>query len=122
MADQPLTQFSDWIKTQASGTTDDEMTAALSTVVEAVHQMEKKGKVTLELTVEPAGSGGRNVYLAGKVTAKPPEPLPMPSIFFVGDHGSLHREDPYQKRMFADARDIDADTGEIRESTTSEED
>lgn len=109
-----LYQFADWIRDQASGTTNDEMSAALATVVEAVQQLNTKGKVTLELVVAPAGSNARNVTVEGKVTAKPPEPAPTPSIYFVGDHGSLHREDPYQRRMFDDAREVDADTGEIR--------
>lgn len=113
-----LTPFHEWIRDQQSGLTDDEITAALATVVEAVQHLGKKGKVVVELQVEPAGSGGRNVEVAAKVTAKPPEPDPTPSIYFIGDHGSLHRDDPYQKRMFDDARQVDVETGEIRTITT----
>ncbi len=118
-----LTPFHEWIRDQQSGHTDDEITAALSTVVEAVNHLGKKGKVVVELQVDTAGSGGRNVEVAVKVTAKPPEPEPTPSIYFVGDSGTLHRSDPYQAPMFDDARDVDVDTGEIRTiPTTSEED
>jgi len=54
------------------------------------------------------------VTVTSKVTAKPPESDPPMSIFFDGDNGSLCREDPYQRRMFDDARDVDIETGEIR--------
>lgn len=113
-----LPQFSDLIQDQAQGLTDDEMTAAVATVTEAVARLGKKGKVTLDLVIEPAGSGGRNVTVTSKVTAKPPENDPPMSIFFVGDQGSLHREDPFQRRMFDDAHNVDVDTGEIRTITT----
>jgi hypothetical protein len=115
-----LTPFHDWIQSQASGTADDEITAALATVTEAVNHLQKKGKVVIELQVEPAGSGSRSVLVGAKVTAKPPEPEPTPSFYFVGDNGSLHRDDPYQ-RTLDDARDVDVDTGEIRTIDTSEE-
>lgn len=118
-----LTPFHEWIRDQQSGLTDDEITSALATVVEAVQHLGKKGKVAIELQVEPAGSGGRNVEVAVKVTAKPPEPEPTPSIYFIGESGSLHRDDPYQARMFDDARSVDVDTGAVREiPTTSKED
>lgn len=116
-----LPQFSNWISDQASGTTDDEMSAALATVTEAVGRLGRKGKVTLDLVIEPAGSSGRNVAVAAKVTAKPPEAEPTPSIYFVGDHGSLHRDDPYQRRMFDDARQVDPETGEIRTLTNDDQ-
>lgn len=118
-----LTPFHEWIRDQQSGLTDDEVTSALASVVEAVQHLGKKGKVIVELQVEPAGSGGRSVEVAVKVTAKPPEPEPTPSIYFIGDSGTLHRDDPYQRPMFDDARKVDLGTGEVRTiHTTSEED
>lgn len=118
-----LTQFNEWIRAQHSGLTDDEITAAMATVVEGVQHLQKKGKVVIEIGFEIAGSGGRSVTAEVKVTAKPPEPAPTPTFYFVGDHGSLHRDDPYQQR-FEDVRTVDAGTGEVRTipTTTSEED
>ncbi len=93
-ANRSLTQFSDWVTDHARGTVNDEMTAAFAEVVQAVTHLDAKGKVTLELTVEPAGSGGRTVVVAGKVTAKPPLPDPEVSIFYADGDGGLHRDDP----------------------------
>lgn len=100
--------FHDWLAGHARGLLDSEITAALGEVVEAVTHLEKSGKVVVELTVEPAGSGGRTVMVAGVVKTKPPLPAPEASIFFAGDGGSLHRDDPYQQRAF------DRETGEIQ--------
>ncbi len=100
--------FHDWIKDHARGTLNDEMTAALGEVVEAVTHLEKKGEIVLKFVIEPASAGGRTVVVAGEVTSKPPKPAPEVSIFFAGDNGSLHRSDPYQQR-------IDTTTGEIME-------
>lgn len=95
--------FSEWLKTHARGTLDDEITLALGEVVADVTHLEKKGKVVIEITVEPTGSGRRRVMVSGVVTAKPPVPAPEASIFFAGDQGSLHRQDPYQERIDTDA-------------------
>lgn len=98
--------FNEWLKSHARGTLNDELTLALGDVVEAVTHLDKPGKVVVELVIEPQGSGGRMVSVAGKVTAKPPVPAPEMSVFYAGEAGSLHRNDPYQQR-------IDVETGEI---------
>lgn len=106
--------FDEWIKGQDRGVANDEATLAIPQVVEAVSILRKKGKVILEITVDPAGDTGRNVEVSVKVVAKPPEAAPTPSIYFVGDNGSLHREDPYQQRLDVEPPvHIDAETGEV---------
>ena len=117
----PLTPFHEWIRTQNAGLTDDQITSALAAVTERVQHLNKKGKVVIELVLDPAGSGGRHITIGVKVTAKPPEPEPTPSIYFVGDNGSLHRDDPYQTRAFADVRTVDADA-DVRTIPTTTED
>ena len=107
---QGLTPFHQWLKGHARGTLDDDLTAALAEVTQAVTSLDRKGKVVVELTVEPAGSGGRTVAVAGKVTAKPPEPDPEVSIFYADGDGGLHRDDPYQTRIPV----ADPETGEIQ--------
>lgn len=94
-----LRPFSEWITDHAQGTVDLEMTAALAELTQAVAHHGKKGAVTLKITVEPGGSGGRTVVTSCVVDAKPPIPDPEQSIFYVGDGGSLHRDDPYQQRL-----------------------
>lgn len=114
--------FHDWLAGHARGTLNDELTAALGELVEAVGSHEKPGKLTLTLTVDVAGSGGRTVLIAGEVTTKAPKPAPEASIFYVGDAGTLHRDDPFAMRMpgvpFTETdgavRVIDPDTGEVR--------
>lgn len=108
--------FNEWIAGHARGTLNDEITAALGDVVDAVTHLEKPGKVTIEIAVAPAGSGGRTVAVAGKVTAKPPQPAPQMSIFYAGENGSLHRNDPFQQRL------ADPATGEILANTLDTED
>lgn len=95
----PFTPFSDWLVDHAQGDVDVEMTLALAEVVQAVAAHGKKGTVTLKITVDTAGSGGRTVETSCVVDAKAPTADPERSIFYVGDKGSLHRDDPYQRRL-----------------------
>lgn len=115
--------FHKWLSDHARGTLDQEATAALADLVEQVAHLERPGKLVLELKVEVAGSGGRTVVIGGKVTTKPPEPAPEQSIFYVGDSGSLHRDDPYQGRLdVGDARRVaDPETGEVRRLAEEEQ-
>jgi hypothetical protein len=94
-----LRPFSEWITDHAQGTVDDEMTAALASLVEAVAHHGKKGTVTLKISVDTAGSGGRSVETSCVVESKEPTADPERSIFFVGHGGSMHRDDPFQKRL-----------------------
>jgi hypothetical protein len=96
---EPLRPFSEWVTDHAQGAVDDEMTLALADLVQAVAAHGKKGTVTLKVTVEPAGSGGRTVETSCLVEAKAPQPDPEKSIFFVGERGSMERDDPYHKRL-----------------------
>lgn len=121
-AAEERTVFSAWLEGHARGTLNADATAALGEVVKAVGDLGKAGKVTIELTIEPAGSGGRTVTIGGRVSGKPPRPAPEVGIFYIGDGGSLHRDDPYAVRMpgvpyvdtAGDARLIDPDTGDVR--------
>lgn len=91
--------FSEWVADHAHGTLDDQLTFALREVVKAVSDLQKKGSLNLKITVNPAGSGGRTVFLVGELTAKPPCAEPEASIFYVGDGGGLFRDDPYSVRI-----------------------
>lgn len=117
--ERPL--FNDWLARHGRGVLNAEATAALSDVVQAVSDIGKKGKITLEIVVEPAGAGGRTVAIGGRVKAAPPSPDPELGIFYVGSSGSLHRDDPYVQRIpgvpFEDHGEIkvvDAESGEVR--------
>lgn len=117
--------FAAWLTAHARGTLNDELTMALAEVVESVAHLDKKGALTLTITVEPAGSGGRTIAITGKTSAKPPVPNPEVGIFYVGDGGSLHRDDPFAGRLpgvpyrdtAGDVKVVDA-SGEIRRLDT----
>lgn len=114
--------FAEELANLARGTLNDEATMALADLVEAVRALGKKGAMVVELAVEPAGSGGRTVTIAGKVKVKAPEPDPELSIRFVGDAGTLHLDDPYVRPIpgipHVDAEGtpkvVDPATGEVR--------
>ena len=115
-----LRPFSEWITDHARGTVDDEMTMAIAEVTEAVAHHDKPGTVVLKLKIEPAGNGGRTVATSCVVEAKPPQPGAEQSIFYVGEGGSLHRDDPYQTRLdVGDVRRVDTHTGEVRLPNTT---
>ncbi len=119
---EALRPFSEWLTDHAQGQADDEMTAAVAEVVQQVAHLGKKGKVTMTVNIEPVGSGGRTVATECKVVAAPPLPDPEGSIFYIGEGGSLHREDPYQERLDlrqapddeVAPRALDPETGELR--------
>lgn len=108
-----ITPFHELITQFLDGQTDDEMTSAILTVIEAVNRYGKKGSVNLKIEIKPAGTPGRQVFITPEVTAKPPEPDPFPSIFFVGNGGTPHREDPFSGKLDGidggHARQIDTD-------------
>lgn len=115
--DKQRLMFADWLRQHARGSVNDEATAELADVVEAVTELGKTGKVTIEVTVEPSGRGGQSVILAAKVKTKKPEPAPEAGLFFVGRHGALHRNSPHHPQM------VDGITGEvIRDARNDDQD
>ena len=101
-------QFHEFVKRHARGTLNDEVTMALAEVAASVSDLEKKGSVVVTIVVEPAGSGGRTVAIGAKVEAKLPKPDPELAVAYVGDGGSLHRDDPYQTKL-DDAKRVEQD-------------
>lgn len=120
--------FAEELAALARGTLNDEATLALSDLVAAVSSLGKKGALTVELVVEPTGSAGRTVTIAGSVKVKTPLPDPEVSIRFVGDAGSLHVDDPFAKPLpgipYRDAdgtpKVVDPSTGDVRRIAESD--
>lgn len=102
--------FHEWLSDQARGSLNQEATFALAEVVQAVADHGKPGTLTISIKVTNAGSGNRTVVTAGTITKKLPKSDSEVSIFFVGDGGTLHREDPYQERLPGTAVELPADT------------
>lgn len=99
MADPALTLFSKHIAGLAGGQVDAVLTAELADLVQAVSAMQKKGTLTLKITVDPVGSSGHAVQMTVDHKTAPPRPQPDGSVLYVGDGGSLHRSDPYQQQL-----------------------
>jgi hypothetical protein len=99
--------FSEWISKHARGVLNDEATIALADVVQTVADIGKAGKLVIEITVKPAGSSKRSVSIGGKVVEKMPTPDPELSVFFIGEGGSLHRDDPFQQQIPGTAVPVD---------------
>jgi hypothetical protein len=95
--------FTDILREMRKGAVVDELTDQLATVVRGVLATDKPGAVTLTLTVKPQGKGDNAMIIAAKVGVKEPRDDLPDSIFFADDDGDLHRNDPTQQRMFADA-------------------
>lgn len=97
--DKPVLSFAKWLEKHARGSLNDEASAAMAELVKAVSDRGKGGTLTLTIKVEPTGQSGRMVAAGGKVDTKAPQPPAELGIFYVGEGGSLHREDPYQQRI-----------------------
>jgi hypothetical protein len=96
--------FDEWLRDHSDGSANVAATLELADVVKAVSSLRKKGHVTIEVRVAPIGGSGRQIATAIHVTSKMPQPDPEASIEYVGDGGSLHREDPHQGKL--DLRDV----------------
>lgn len=78
-------------------------TRLLSEVVRAVDETGKAGSLTLVIKVKPDKGGGNGKGISVEVKAKKPEPEIPEAIFFSDEDGDLHRNDPMQAEMFAEA-------------------
>lgn len=81
----------------------DHATDLLAEVVRAVDLTGKAGSLTITLKIKPEKGGGSQKTISAEVKAKRPE-LDVPdAVFFSDDSGDLHRADPKQNEMFAEA-------------------
>lgn len=78
------------------GTVNGRMSAELERLAGAVARTQKKGKVTLEVTVKPLGDG---IEITGAVKVTTPLPAPVGTFYWVTRDGKLSRHDPEQLEM-----------------------
>ncbi len=100
MPPTPFSKLSEIIAGLDAGNIDAAASLDLAALVEEVHQRGKPGKLTITLTVEPKGLQNHTVEVLAEHKVSHPKPPPAGSVLFVGDHGSLHRTDPYQQSAF----------------------
>lgn len=88
-------QFSSWLAGFTRGALDDELTAGMREVAQAVTMLGKPGTVTLKLTFSVPPNTGDGVVVAADVKSAPPK-TKRAAFYFVTDDGALSKRDPNQ--------------------------
>lgn len=84
----------------------EDLAAELGSVVTAVRATGKAGKLTVELTVKPAGKGDDvTLTVADKIVSRMPSPDIGETILYATADGALTRRDPRQGEIF-EPRDV----------------
>lgn len=97
--------FTDILREFRRGAIANKLTEEMAELVRSVDETGKPGSLTLTLTVKPEKGGGSQKTLGAKIkSSRPDEDLPE-AIFFSDREGDLHRNDPDQRALFADADD-----------------
>ena len=91
--------FSSTLARLDAGIADDALTAELGNLVEQVAATGKPARLTVTVTIEPAGASGRSVTVSATHKATPPKAPASGSVFWVGEAGTLHDADPYQQTL-----------------------
>lgn len=97
---RPIT---DVLREARNGRVADLASVRLAELVQAVDETNKPGTVTITIKVKPEKGGGSQKQLSFDVKSKIPEPDLPEATFFSDADGNLHRSDPQQREMFADA-------------------
>lgn len=63
-------------------------------LVRQVEETGKKGKIALELTINPAGQG--RVEIGSQIKTSAPVPTTESALFYITESGELSRRDPRQ--------------------------
>ena len=119
MSDSPERQehvrpFAEFLQRQSRGATHRELSEGLHQLVAKVQETAKKGVLSLTVTVEPS-KDGRTLIVTDKIALKLPEHDRQASLWWQDEHGNLTRSDPEQLTLDGPLREVDVETGEIRE-------
>jgi len=90
--------FYDFLREHRNGATQDELADALQELVAAVTSENKAGRLTLTVSIKPAGNSGA-LEVGSEVKIFPPKQTPGVSIFFATPENNLTRIDPRQTTM-----------------------
>ena len=96
--------FALFLLEHARGRSHDELSAALRSLVLAVAETGKPGKLTYTLSIRPQAKVEGAVLIADTIKSTLPEFDRPESIFFATDSGDLTRSDPRQASLFGDLR------------------
>ena len=109
--------FLDWLREQSQGKTADEMSEGLHTLIDKVRETEKKGSITLKVTVA-YDTKIDMLVVADSITISLPEHDRQATIWYLDHDGNLTRNDPRQLtfetlREVPPPAGVDPKTGEI---------
>lgn len=93
--DRQVKPFAAVLQEIAKGKAHTRLSEALAELVVAVTETEKKGTLTLTLTVEPMKGTTETLTVSANCTLKLPQEQ-QASVFFATDDGQLVRNDPRQ--------------------------
>jgi hypothetical protein len=106
-APPPVKTVSSILMEHRGGGLHNEASEELQSVVKAVKETQKKGSLTIQITVEPAKDDENSVVLSDTLKPGIPRPTTKPSRWFTDDHGNVSRTDPKQTQ-FSGLRDASA--------------
>lgn len=99
MADES-TEFAAVLMQHNKGAAHAEASKALAEVVAACKATGKKGSITVRLDIEPQPKMGDVIKVSDTITKKVPAADRIGSMWYPGEHGDLHRNDPRQHELF----------------------
>lgn len=111
-AERGRTPFARFVQEQRQGALHAELSDGLAELAEAVLVVEKKGTLTLKITVTPS-KDGQTIIISDDVKLTVPQPARGAGIFFVDTKGNISRDNPRQTRL--PLQSVDTRTGEIVE-------
>ena len=95
--EQPSTNIIEVLTSLRKGTAILDLQSGLQELVAAVRDTKRKGKITLELSVECRTAGSaKSVEVTDEIKVVPPKPIKPKTTMFTTDKNTLHREDPAQ--------------------------
>jgi hypothetical protein len=113
--EKPQSDFYQLLLEMRAGRVLQDINTKFNQVLSAVLDTGSKGKVTIELSIDPGrmGIGGAvlEVELSHNIKLKTPEHDIGRAVFFVNKNGVLTREDPEQAALFSEVEQLKKDGG-----------
>lgn len=91
--------FVEFLQEQRKGALHHELSDALQTVINAVRETGKKGRVTITVSVSPSAKGTGMVIVSDDVRVVAPAGDRGASLYYVDTDGNLSRNDPNQQNL-----------------------
>jgi hypothetical protein len=98
MVGQNRRTFGSWVAEQRQGALHAELTEKLAELTAACVELEKKGTLTLKITVEPQ-KDKVTLFVTDDVKVAAPVADRPSALYFADADGSLRREDPRQMKL-----------------------